>query len=518
MTTAYFTLKQELLRPKLEELLPNPDHVSKAMLFAQWLRPVYGMRKDFLPDGYYNVEAKRLEKLFGRDYADLRNALLGSNGIADVYNNGMYFSAKTKNSSNQLIKSKDNYAMAYKLKEEYLTQCDTLLAEVKVPHADKVAKYIKKDLDKRTQEFDARCKRLALTQMTRRICRNLDNERAWQDASVLEQRGQVFINRGKQVQLATLVNRLDWLVEGNFYGNSQDDNGRKHDPLTNSWELIKRYMRIDGKPVVEMDFSNSQYYFLALLIKYPTECYAVLTEQAKDDKDAVREVLMTMRELHDAEPVVQEFCRQALAGTLYEWAAAQSNSTRDSIKRHFQAAFMSETSECLVAKRKLKFIKPLLDVLGKLNGPSEEDNAYWYKVAEANEDLSYKLRKKMRESVYKPMKRNYVSQLLQRFESRMIVDRISMAAVDYCADPFQSVHDSFLSSAADQATLKELTELKFDELGILAEDQPKIKTKQFEPGYVFDATTEELANVPKHYVTQEEARVLIKDLQHKVQA
>jgi hypothetical protein len=506
MDAHYYSLRLELLRPKLQELLPKPDHVDKALLFAEWLLPVTGVRKDFLPEGYFNVEAKELEKLFGRDYADIKRVLLGEGGVLEVFDDGRYLSIIKDGK-----KSKDNFSMAYKIKDEYVAnQPATLLNEVKVPHADKVSRYLKKDLDKRAAKFDEQCKRLALTAMTRRICKNADNERAWQDAWVLEQRGQCFVNRGKAVKNNTLVAKLDRLAAGHFYGNSQDANGRKHDPITNSWELMKTYLRIDGKPVVEMDFANSQYALLALLIKYPTECYAVLTKQETDNKSAVREVLLTLRELHDQEPVVQEFCRQALAGTLYEWAADQTNSTRDAVKKHFQAAFMSETTECLIAKRKLRFLSPLLTVLGRLNAPSNEDAAYWYRVAEANEDKSYAYRRVVREAVYKPMKRNYVSQLLQRFESRMVVDRISMAAVDFCRDEFQTVHDSFLSSVADQVVLSDLVEVKFAEIGIPQHDHPKVKTKAYAAGYVLDATAQELAAVPAHYVSKEQAQELVK--------
>lgn len=508
MDTHYYSLNLELLRPKLQQLLKKQDQVDKALLFAEWLLPASGKRKSFLPAGFYNVDATELKTLFGRDYADIKQVLLGEDGVLEVFDGGRYLSINDAEGN----KSKDNFSMAYRIKDQYTAKVDSLFGEVKVPHADKVSRYLKKDLDKRAAKFDEQCKRLALTNMTRRICKNVDNERAWQDAWVLEQRGLSFTNRGKAVRTSTLVSKVDRLAAGHFYGNSQDTNGRKHDPVTNSWEILKAYFRIDGKPAVELDFANSQYALLALLIKYPTECYAVLTEQAGDDVVATREVLMTLRELHDREPVVQEFCVEALAGTAYEWAAAKTGRTRNDVKQLFQQAFMSDASECLVAKRHLKFMLPLFEVLGRLNGPSDEDVAYWYKIAEANEDASYGRKVELREAVYKPMKRNYVSQLLQRFESRMVVDRISMAAVDYCQDEFQSVHDSFMSSAADQAVLMDLIEVKFAEIGIPLHDHPKMKTKAFPAGHVTDATPEELAAVPAHYVTKEQAKELVSKL------
>ena len=227
---------------------------------------------------------------------------------------------------------------------------------------------------------------------------------------------------------------------------------RVHSIVTRTDTEIRRYLRIDGRPLIELDIANSQPLILAIALKSPGAWTTYITRgQHIGEGIAGTRPLMFL-------PVADEETRRLVRlceeGLLYEFLMQEANlSEREQAK---QLLF-----------RDVLFGRPCV------NGPvTEVFGRHWPTCLEV-------IRKLKREHGYR-----IVAKMLQRLESAIIIDGVCGRLVrEQPGTSFLTIHDSALAVADSSDIVRRIMREEFEKLGI----RPTIREKN---RFVLDARTD----------------------------
>ncbi|RNI32250.1 hypothetical protein EFA69_02675 [Rufibacter immobilis] len=479
----YYSKATEGLRPIASAILADAgigDRIEEGLMMLEMMQPFY-CKNDLR---YVNIHSNRFVKYFGsndkRSYTHLIRAFTkagliepfrGSSMVAKLGNGSYTVGYKTK---------------AYRITPQYWDIVDkSPVSQIKFKHSFNMAFKIWNEQDEQKREILIESKRRKLTENTIAICSGLDSKQAWTDINIIYNKDSEA--KFKKHPVADTLRFVNRLADGWYYEMCYDEFGhRYHSPLTNSIKQVREYVRFNGKPAMEIDFKNSQYYFFALAATYPDIVYNILTEGEDEAQDSneVMLVLSTIKLAYKANQDFREFCKQALAGNLYEWMVEELTSKgirtdRDKVKKMLMPGLMSDELEAKKIKRKLGLVIPsVIEVCGILNRPEENRLAEWKAyVAEVGDMYSYPQLVKLKKQFYR--KRNLIPKLLQRLETRIIIDRIAVEAIAEGAKLFTTIHDSFLTHQDNKNLFFSLISRWFSMMGVAEQDHPKVKEKVF---------------------------------------
>ncbi|MBF8964298.1 hypothetical protein I0P70_13670 [Pontibacter sp. FD36] len=228
-----------------------------------------------------------------------------------------------------------------------------------------------------------------------------------------------------------------------------------------------------------IDFKNSQFALLALCIENPQIALKIVTEKEGDDYEEMRFAINQLTAARQKYEDVRQFVRQAKAGTLYEWVAASlgyfgadGKPDRKRAKKLMFGVMFSGTLERYKQKLELQpVIGDLLEVCSYINDPRGVTNVL---IDEATESLKWTKAKQRR---IQEGKMSTLPKMLQRFESRMMIDRFTLVAANSMQGigDFTTVHDSVLCNKKDAEVLESILRQVFAHTEL---PMPQVESKE----------------------------------------
>lgn len=489
---------------KIDRALAIISKIAKAQRNVEILKNRGMEFKNYERYGYVSIHSDELKskELGGKNYADYIEALRKAN-IIQVYQYvdkdynpapGLfgpdYEAPKVSRRSIGAYESRgdDKYTKGYKIAEAWFPEEVTYHRYKSVKFTDAtVILNLLSSKDKAAQNL-IKQSRAKLAQMTNNLIAKSDPDFAdtvvegWfnthQEYAKQNPKLKEFKLNGMHPQEAVLYMR-DLKEDGCWITDYDEYGGRFHHSIA----ITDRRMRcFYGN--WSIDFKNSQFALLALCIENPEIALKIVTEKEGDDYEEMKYAIDMLKAAYDKYDDVKEFVKQAKAGTLYEWVATSLGyfledgaPDRDKAKQLMFGVMFSGMLERYKQKLELQPVMGnLLEVCGQINDPSRITNIL---IDEATESLKWS---KAKQSVISGGKHSTLPKLLQRFESRMVIDRFVLVATSTLKDvnDFTTVHDSVLCDAKDAADLEAILKQVFAHTGL---PMPQVESKALNYDY-----------------------------------
>ncbi|MFD3000427.1 hypothetical protein ACFS7Z_08660 [Pontibacter toksunensis] len=260
--------------------------------------------------------------------------------------------------------------------------------------------------------------------------------------------------------LNNVIVNVNSIKNGDIYITASDLYGERfHSVFTNTSRHLRKYININGTTAKEIDLKASQFFFFACMVLHPDQCLEVLKKEMKQVR--LNEIMHTMKHYYDSYEDVKEFVDVSLTNSIYQTIMSKFNGQygKTYVKDLCFRAFFSRSGQSKEEKDLLKAHYPnvirLCEIINNRARKEEKQNV---------------LNGKADAPIYS------VPQLLQRLESRIMIDIIALkasglanrnASLQACHE-FTSVHDSFIIAAADEQIFRSLIATTFADLGLPA--------------------------------------------------
>jgi len=251
-------------------------------------------------------------------------------------------------------------------------------------------------------------------------------------------------------ELNTAIVKVNSMKLGDLHITSTDQFGERfHSGFTNTKKELRDFIILDGKPAHEVDLKSSQFFFFACLVLYPNACIDILRDGMS--KSMIREICLLLKQYYDNFSDFKEFIDASLNNSIYQYIMSKFDNiySKEEVKAFCFRAFFSRQGQSREAKGILKKHFPnVVRACGKINNKAR-------KVYKENS-----INNKLNDPIYS------IPQLLQRLESRTMIDIVALQASKIVTHAFTTVHDSFLCSTVDADIFKSEIKSTFKELGL----------------------------------------------------
>ncbi|TXK30858.1 hypothetical protein FVR03_20165 [Pontibacter qinzhouensis] len=286
--------------------------------------------------------------------------------------------------------------------------------------------------------------RLRLKEMVYELAANIDVESftAWAIANPQEFNDTEALNN-------TIV-RVNEMQTGNLNITASDSYGERfHTSYTNTKEQVRKHTIIGGVPAVELDLKASQFFFFACMVLHPEQCIRVLKKGMKLTR--LKEIMHTMKEFYDRYDDVKEFVDASISNTIYQVIGIKYNGqySKKEVKDFCFRALFSRSGQSREAKDILQIhyanVVRLCELINNKAKKEEKAN-----MTAGNPDAAV----------------HSIPQVLQRLESRILIDMVALRAVNLTANAFTTVHDSFLIASVDVGVFESLIATTLTQVGL----------------------------------------------------
>lgn len=407
----------------------NPYNIDKALSVCTLLIVKrYLVREDkrdhFWKKGWVFVHSKSFKSWVGNDYKDYLKVFEKA-GIIE-YDSKNYHEKK--------------YPIKYRLSDWVMESKEDARKFKKVPYqSDRTLLRIAK---KRVEKWE-RCEGGARGQLVKWAKdAGLEIDIQSLEAHVnetLKQKPEAF-----EEHIAIWIN-LSRLKEGfYFFSNPKDSFGeRLHTPFTNLKKEYRKFIRIKGSDTVELDFKNSQLFFLACICINPKAAYEILLPGWKETL-GLEHYTGAFEKCYEKRKDFKLFVKKSLDGQIYEYI--QSELKKQGI--NFDREKTKDTVfKCIFSDDKVN--KKIKEKIGKV----------FPTIVELSNVLNSNQKK-------------LLPKLMQRFESRIVIDRIAKAVIEKGLGPVLTVHDSFICHPDNSDGIRSTIATMFLDLGF---PEPQIR-------------------------------------------
>jgi len=489
----------------LDRALSMVSKIAKAQRYMEVFKYRGVEYKNYEKYGFASVHSSALKKLGNKNYADYIDALRDG-GIIDVYQYDpeydpapglfgevveeveevQYIDKKGKPRKN--IGSYDNrenpYTKGYRINEKWFPKNDTYYRYMSTEYTDTtVILALLRNKGNREQEQKLREQsRKKLAEMTNSIIQKSDPDfadsvvKGWYDTHQERRKSNPKLEplelNGMHPQEAVLYMR-DLKDEGCWITDYDDYGGRFHHSIAVTDHRMRCFY--GGWSI---DFKNSQFALLALCIENPEKVLSIVTEKDEDDYEEIKFAIDHLTEAYQKYEDVREFVKQAKAGTLYEWVASSlgyfledGRPDRARAKKLMFGVMFSGVFERYKQKLELQpVLGDLLEVCSYINDPQRATGIL---INEHTESLEWT---KAKQRIITEEKMSTLPKMLQRFESRMMIDRFALVATTKKGlGDFTTIHDSVLCDVKDAELLESILREVFAHTGL---PMPKVDSKQ----------------------------------------
>ncbi|GGK80729.1 hypothetical protein GCM10011405_30610 [Rufibacter glacialis] len=224
---------------------------------------------------------------------------------------------------------------------------------------------------------------------------------------------------------------------------------RFHSSYTQTKRELRQFQRIGYEQATELDLKASQFFFFACMVHYPEQCTEVLRRGMSPLR--LREVMHTMRASYEKYADVREFVDASLGNNIYATIMGRYGGSlgKAAVKDLCFRALFSSSGQSPEEKKVLCERYPnVIKLCENINN--------WAKKQEKRNRLGGN----PDAPIYS------IPQLLQRLESRILIDMVALRAADHTDKPFTTIHDSFLIAPSDAPLFRAVIEDTFRGLGL----------------------------------------------------
>lgn len=418
-------LTREYLRQIFEKLWSSPKafNIDKAVAICTLIiinryKAEEGMRNYFWLKGYSYIHSNEFRYWIGKNYRDYIN-VLREGQIVEVHDSYL----------------ERTYPKSYKIKDNWLQSNDDIRKFKKVDYLDynlRLKAFVQKvgNWENKT----AITERQPLIQYAKDIIIEYDLEEL---EKYLYSKKLRKPNRIEERELE-IIKYTRFKEMDEFWINAKDDfGGRLHTPFTSMKKDHRRFIKIDGEVGVEIDIKNSQMFFLACLCKYPDVANEILMEDW-NDKATAEQCIRYIKNEFEQNDDFQQFTERALDGSIYEFIQSNLKKKgkpykRDAAKKKVFYTIFSDGSKSNETREKMaKLFPTVIKVCTVLNGNDKK----------------------------------IVPKLMQTFESRIMIDKVAVSAVEKGLGKFVTIHDSFICASSQVEKFKSHISEVFLQVGL----------------------------------------------------
>ncbi|GAB2541061.1 hypothetical protein GCM10027189_24990 [Rufibacter soli] len=344
------------------------------------------------------------------------------------------------------------FAKAYKWHPRHLRKDGDLRMFYKVEYNSPrlLLRLFRKKEDRKQQQLKDQF-RIRLKENAYRLAADLDADGFTQWALANPQE---FPNKE---ELNSAIVQVHAMKAGELGITSTDTYGERfHSSYTQTKRELRGFQFIGGQKAMELDLKASQFFFFACLVMYPDQCLTVLSRGMSTLR--LKEVMHSMRVSYDRYADVKEFVDASLTNFIYDTIMERYAGTLDraAVKDMCFRALFSRSGQSKDAKKALRGQYPnVVRLCENINNRAKKDEKA-NSIAGRPDDPIYS-----------------IPQILQRLESRILIDMVALRVGDHSEYPFTTIHDSFLVAATDAPVFRAVIADTFTELGL-----PVPKTEQ----------------------------------------
>jgi len=226
----------------------------------------------------------------------------------------------------------------------------------------------------------------------------------------------------------------------NFYYNNKDIfGGRFHSILTNTPAKLRKFIRHNNIPYINVDIKNSQMAIIAIIVSHPDVAEELLKKCDEIEVNGLKIPLFehyknVVKEANVDLKLLQSFCNDAMTGVVYEKMADSNNADRSIAKLDAMKIFFSNNKQFTALKQEYGNVYPeLIKLCNALN------------VAGGI---------------------HIIPKLTQQAESEIFINRVVNEFFKHKKYPAATVHDSIMVHPSDLELFDKCYNDVFNELGL----------------------------------------------------
>jgi hypothetical protein len=330
----------------------------------------------------------------------------------------------------------DSHPKYYKFQQRHTTNANDVRKYHRVAYTTHrmLVKAFEKKEDRRQEQLQVQGRQVLVSNMYR-IAASFDAEgfTAWCLSNSKKFRSDKSLQKH--------LHASEKLATGDLSVTPKDFKGERfHSEFTFRKKIIRDFARIDGEDVVEVDVKNSQFFFFACMVLFPDKTMKILARGMNPRK--LQKVHDHLRDYYDNNPDVKEFIDSSLSGEIYSILITKFGGKlkKKAVKNICFRTLFSTKGECKKSKEKLR--------------------KHYPKVVEVCEFINTQARIKDGNEVYS------IPLLLQRSESRTLLDLVAVSVANQGAGMFTTIHDSYLCKESDVPLFERVIEKTFKTIGL----------------------------------------------------